>query len=128
MPSEPILGKRKRKPAQKEKTDDTTDAPAVEDAQAIFRRYFEAQFAPLEDEPTSGAGGKKRARAGAELDDDEDGDGVEDMRSDSESEGGQNEWGGLSGEDDSEGKLGTIIASTGLSRLTIWTFRQRKRR
>lgn len=102
MPSEAVLGKRKRKPAKKAEEDDT-DAPALEDAQAIFRRHFEAQFAPLENKPKKSTGGNHSARAGAESDDEEDGDGVEDMRSDSESEADQDGWGGLSGEDDSEG-------------------------
>lgn len=102
MSSAPILGKRKRKPAQKVEDDNNPDAPALEDAQAIFRRYFEAQFAPLEDKPKTRTDGKKSSKSGAESDGEEDGDGVEDMRSDSESEG-DNEWGGLSGEDDSKG-------------------------
>ncbi|CAN8096640.1 unnamed protein product [Discula destructiva] len=100
MTSEPVLGKRKRKPAQKVDDDDKS-APAPEDAQAIFRRHFEAQFAPLEDKPRAGASGNKRARGGAESSDEEDGDGVEDMRSDSEGDD-SDEWGGLSGEDDEE--------------------------
>lgn len=98
MPLEKVLGKRKRKPAQKVEKD--TDGPAVEDAQEIFRRHFEAQFAPIQDEATSKT---KHAKAGPEAEDDGEG-GVEDMRSDSESDDEDDEWGGVSEDDqDSQG-------------------------
>lgn len=109
-----MLGKRKRRSVQKVEVDENTEALAMEDAQAIFRRHFEAQFAPLEEKLESGAGRKKTSHAEASSDDQEDGDGVEDMRSDSESEG-DNEWGGLSGEDDSDGKLCSTPTSAGSS-------------
>lgn len=102
MPSDRVLGKRKRRPA--EKTEDSTDAAAVEDAQAIFRRHFEAQFAPLEEETQAGpgkAGNSKKAVADEEVEDGS-GDGIEDMRSDSESED-DGEWDGVSGEGSSDG-------------------------
>ncbi|KAF3770107.1 hypothetical protein M406DRAFT_248389 [Cryphonectria parasitica EP155] len=95
MPSAAVLGKRKRRPAQK--AQDETDAAALEDVQAIFRKHFEAQFAPLDDEVEEGTSTK---------DEEGDEDGIEDMRSDSSGSGGDDddvdEWGGLSGEDDSE--------------------------
>lgn len=104
MPSDRVLGKRKRKSV--EKVEDDTDAAALEDAQAIFRRHFEAQFAPLEDETEIGSGkaGKSKSKKAAADEDieDGDGDGIEDMRSDSESED-DGEWGGVSGEDSSDG-------------------------
>lgn len=103
MPSERVLGKRKRR--QVEKVEDDTEATVLEDAQAIFRRHFEAQFAPLEEEESEAgldkAGKSKKTKAGADIDDGN-GDGIEDMRSDSESED-DGEWGGLSGEDSSDG-------------------------
>ena len=79
MPSSSTPGKRKRKAAA------SAEADALEDAQAIFRRHFEAQFAPL---AGSGKAKSKKARARAAEGDDEDGDGdgVEDMRSDCEEE------------------------------------------
>ncbi|KAJ4424334.1 pre-rRNA processing and 40S ribosomal subunit assembly [Gnomoniopsis sp. IMI 355080] len=101
MPSERVLGKRKRR--QVEEVEDDTDAASLEDAQAIFRRHFEAQFAPLEEktkaEPGK-AGKSKKMKAGADIDDGKE-DGIEDMRSDSESED-DGEWAGLSGEDNSD--------------------------
>lgn len=101
MPSDRVLGKRKRTPAEKaKKAGHDTDAASMEDAQAIFRRHFEAQFAPLVEEtkaPGEGGEGDK-----TKADADEDVDGMEDMRSGSES-GDDDEWGGLSGEDDTAG-------------------------
>lgn len=104
MPSATLLGKRKRKPAQKVEED--TGEAALEDAQTIFRRHFEAQFAPIQNEPGGDAtkpGGKsKKGQASAKLEDDDEEDGIEDMRSDSESGEEENdEWGGLSGDEDS---------------------------
>lgn len=101
MPSENVLGKRKRKPAQR--VDENTDAAAIDDAQAIFRKHFEAQFAPIQDEVDEDAGNSvgmdKDAKTTAESDNDSDG-GIEDMRSDSESDDEQDgEWGGLSEDD-----------------------------
>lgn len=102
MPSERVLGKRKRKAV--EKVEDDTDVAALEDAQAIFRRHFEAQFAPLEEETEAGSGKAGKSKKSSAGVDDEDGsfDGIEDMRSDSESED-DGEWGGLSEEDSSDG-------------------------
>lgn len=101
MPSEHVLGKRKRKPVQKK--DEDTDAAMIEDAQAIFRKHFEAQFAPIQDEAGADAsklaGKGKKAKTTAESENDDDG-GIEDMRSDPESDDGDDgEWGGLSEKD-----------------------------
>ncbi|KUI65695.1 Protein FAF1 [Cytospora mali] len=128
-----VLGKRKRvkqqqpksepKPAEKAKVDDAAAAAeraALEEAQAIFRRHFEAQFVPLQ-ESEEDASGKKggKARAGTrEAEGGEDGQGgVEDLRSDSEGddddddddeEDDQDEdWDGLSGEDDDDDEAET---------------------
>ncbi|PSS03891.1 hypothetical protein BD289DRAFT_470646 [Coniella lustricola] len=105
-----VLGKRKRKPAQikDEKTPDAAATAAVlEDAQAIFRRHFEAQFAPIDDDvekKDKSKAKKSKSTAAADEDGDEQGDGIEDMRSDSGSSDDENEdedgWGGLSGEED----------------------------
>lgn len=120
MPSDRVLGKRKRKPV--EKVEDDTDAAALEDAQAIFRRHFEAQFAPLEDETevVSGKTGKSKSRKAVADEDIEDGngDGIEDMRSDSESED-DGEWGGVSGEDSSDSAYQQLVFIQSL-KLTYW--------
>lgn len=106
MPSAAALGKRKRRPAQNVKEDDT-GATTLDDAQAIFRKHFEAQFAPIQSEEsnaadkTAASGNETRAGVASE-ENNSDGDGIEDMRSDSES-GEDDEWGGLSAEDDSDG-------------------------
>ncbi|KAI6352948.1 hypothetical protein MCOR25_009258 [Pyricularia grisea] len=89
----PILGKRKSRSQE-------IDSAAVEDAQEIFRRHFEAQFAPL-----AGASPSRQTtqQCNDEDDDDEDED-EESVISDLDSDGdGPDEWGGLSG--DSEGDL-----------------------
>lgn len=112
-PGTVILGKRKRRvPAEKAAADvdakpDT--AAALEDAQAIFRKHFEAQFAPLEgsdDEESSRPAAKPRRRAAAGREaagDEEDAAGVEDMRSETSGSGeDEDEWDGLSAEDDDD--------------------------
>jgi hypothetical protein len=87
-----VLGKRKA---------DSEPAISEEDAAAIFRRHFEAQFAPLPDakEPKSSS---KKTKRDEESDEEDDGEG-----GDSDSNGGDGnedgeEWGGLSGEDSGE--------------------------
>lgn len=122
-----VLGKRKRvkktqepqlkKSADKVKPDDAAAAEraALEEAQAIFRRHFEAQFVPLQgsEEDAGGPSGRKgrKARAGKESEDEDEGQqGVEDLRSDSEDddddddddegEDEDDDWDGLSGEDE----------------------------
>ncbi|KAI1772439.1 hypothetical protein F4818DRAFT_444262 [Hypoxylon cercidicola] len=80
-----VLGKRKSR-AQKEKAE---SAVAREDVQEIFRRHFEAQFAPLE---------PSHATPKAETSNE-----IEDLRSDSEDDGSDDSWDGVSGsESDSE--------------------------
>lgn len=123
--SDAVLGKRKRKPTKKVEDGDATAAAAPEDAQAIFRRYFEAQFAPLEAKPVTGTGTKTRSKNALDFEDEEDGDGVEDMRSDSESEGAEGSWDGLSGEDESEGRQHPprALSTASSSKLIKWTSR-----
>ncbi|KKA29272.1 hypothetical protein TD95_005460 [Thielaviopsis punctulata] len=74
-------------PSRKRKTPSTDAAPApersAESVQDIFRRHFEAQFAPLP-EPV---------KAPVVIEDDEEEDGKDD---------GGDEWSGVSGEDDSD--------------------------
>lgn len=70
----PVLGKRKARPVDRE------PATEPEDAQAIFRRHFEAQFKPL---PVAA---KPVLAAGSEDETDSDGE--------------DSEWDGISDEDD----------------------------
>ena len=74
-----LLGKRKARPA------DTASTADKEDAEAIFRRHFEAQFRPLEVAPPRPKGASARERNGGEAD----------------SEREDSEWDGFSGEDGS---------------------------
>ncbi|KAL7626927.1 pre-rRNA processing and 40S ribosomal subunit assembly [Parahypoxylon ruwenzoriense] len=76
-----VLGKRKSRSQKSE------SSVSREEAQAIFRRHFEAQFAPLEPSDTAL---QKEAAPGSDP---------EDLRSDSESEGSDvdNSWDGFSG-------------------------------
>lgn len=122
-PGTVVLGKRKRKvPAGKAADADAKaeEAAAMEEAQAIFRKHFEAQFAPLEgsDDDEAGKPAAKGRRKGAAgkggHGDREDADGVEDMRSETSDSGqededdndsdsdSQDEWDGLSAEDDDD--------------------------
>lgn len=76
-----VLGKRKPKATEEE----------LEDAQAIFRKHFEAQFQLLpEDQPLRKAEGE---------------DDVEDDEDDSEEDGSdaESEWDGLSGDEEDDG-------------------------
>lgn len=113
-----VLGKRKRRvPTTKAAADvdaKADEAAALEEAQAIFRKHFEAQFAPLEgsddDEDVSRPAAKERRKAAAGKGTNGDGDdaaGVEDMRSENSDSGedddSQDEWDGLSAEDDDDG-------------------------
>lgn len=109
-PGTVVLGKRKRRaPADKAADVDAKPdrAAALEEAQAIFRKHFEAQFAPLEgsdDDEASrpAAKGRRKAAAGLAADGGEDdAAGVEDMRSETSDSGeDEDEWDGLSAEDD----------------------------
>lgn len=111
-----VLGKRKRRvPAEKAAADPdakTDEAAALEEAQAIFRKHFEAQFAPLEGSDDDEAGrpaakGRRKVAAGrGAAGDGDDAADVEDMRSETsdsgEDEDGQDEWDGLSSEDEDD--------------------------
>lgn len=116
-PGTVILGKRKRRvPTDKAAANvdaKADEAAALEEAQAIFRKHFEAQFAPLEgsddDEDVSRPAAKDRRKAaagkGRTNGDGDDAAGVEDMRSEDSDSGeedddSQDEWDGLSAEDD----------------------------
>lgn len=112
-PGTVVLGKRKRRvPADKAADADANldRAAALEEAQAIFRKHFEAQFAPLEgsDDEASRPAAKERRKvaAGTGIDDDgHEAAGVEDMRSETSDSGGYEDedgdgWDGLSAEDD----------------------------
>ncbi|KAM0249546.1 hypothetical protein ACHAQJ_008974 [Trichoderma viride] len=64
---------------------------STEDAQEIFRRHFEAQFLPLQEEERKAQ--KKVRRNDGDEDDEDDSDG---------SGSGEGEWGGLSGDEESD--------------------------
>ncbi|ESU13548.1 hypothetical protein FGSG_07309 [Fusarium graminearum PH-1] len=87
-----ILGKRKA---------DSKPAISEEDAAAIFRRHFEAQFAPLPDakEPKSSS---KKTKHDDESDEDDDVEGSDSDSNDGSDNEDEGEWGGLSGGDSSE--------------------------
>ena len=90
LPSMAVLGKRKAR---------SEPSISKEDAAAIFRRHFEAQFAPL-----PGADVESKSKA-TKRDDDEDATSVDsDEEVDDEEEGSENddEWGGLSDDEQSE--------------------------
>lgn len=79
-----VLGKRKSRASERE---DSTSKPDSESVQDIFRRHFEAQFAPLP-EVTAGKKGHDDADPGSDESEEE--------------EGEDDEWGGLS--DDGAGE------------------------
>ncbi|KAI1094666.1 hypothetical protein F5B19DRAFT_20386 [Rostrohypoxylon terebratum] len=88
-----VLGKRKVRSHKKE------SSITQEDAQEIFRRHFEAQFAPLEStQPTL------KTTQASEL---------EDLRSDSE-DASDDSWDGVSGSDEDE-ELGSSSPSTSVA-------------
>ncbi|KAI0177715.1 hypothetical protein BJ166DRAFT_29217 [Pestalotiopsis sp. NC0098] len=117
-----VLGKRKsRASAAPKAAAPAANKPAVseEEAREIFRRHFEAQFAPLAESTTEGketSSGKKSKSKGGEKKQQQADDDVEDMRSSDEDEDededddedddsddqDQDDWGGLSGSDDDE--------------------------
>ncbi|KAH8847889.1 hypothetical protein MCOR27_002496 [Pyricularia oryzae] len=87
----PVLGKRKSR-------SQAIDSAAVEDAQEIFRRHFEAQFAPL-----AGASPSQSKTQQCDDEDDEDDDDEESGTSELGSDGdGPDEWGGLSGDSEED--------------------------
>lgn len=91
-----ILGKRKSRDGE---APPSGGSVSELDAEAIFRRHFEAQFEPLDEDEDE----DEAARAQREQDDDDavdsdlNGDGEED-----EDGSDEDEWGGFSGEDDEE--------------------------
>lgn len=89
LPSMAVLGKRKAR---------SEPSISKEDAAAIFRRHFEAQFAPL-----PGADVESKSKA-TKRDDDEDATSVDSDEEDDEEEGSEDgdEWGGLSDDEQSE--------------------------
>lgn len=115
-----VLGKRKSRASTAPKAAaPAANKPAVseEEAREIFRRHFEAQFAPLAESTTEGketSSGKKSKSKGGEKKQQQVDDDVEDMRSEDEDEDedddedddsddeDQDDWGGLSGSDDDE--------------------------
>jgi len=84
-----VLGKRKANPEPE---------ISQEDAAAIFRRHFEAQFAPLPDakEPKPSS---KKTKHDEESDDDDDSEGSDDDNDGEDDSENEDEWGGLSGDD-----------------------------
>jgi hypothetical protein len=95
LPNMAVLGKRKAR---------SEPSISKEDAAAIFRRHFEAQFAPL-----PGADVESKSKATKRDNEDEDGTSVDsDEEDDDEEEGSDddNEWGGLSDDEQSEEEEG----------------------
>ncbi|SPJ84270.1 uncharacterized protein FTOL_10787 [Fusarium torulosum] len=88
-----VLGKRKA---------DAEPTISEEDAAAIFRRHFEAQFAPLPDAEESKSHSKKTKQQGDADDDDDESDDSDGNNNVDEEEEDDEEWGGLSGDDSSE--------------------------
>lgn len=85
-----VLGKRKSR------NEAPSDGVSELDAEAIFRRHFEAQFEPLGDEDEA-------ARAQREQDDDDAVDSDLNGGCDDEDDGDGNEWGGLSSDEEEQG-------------------------
>ncbi|KAL2693910.1 hypothetical protein Neosp_000476 [[Neocosmospora] mangrovei] len=85
-----VLGKRKAR---------SEPSISKEDAAAIFRRHFEAQFAPL-----PGADVKSKSKTTKRDDEDEDATSVDSDEEDDDEEGSEDddEWGGLSEDEQSE--------------------------
>lgn len=89
-----MVAKRKRDTSvvsRSKKTEESSPAPA-DNAQDIFRKYFEAQFEPIETAPA------KPTEQSESEEDDEDYDDEED----DDSMGSENGWDGLSEEDEDE--------------------------
>lgn len=88
-----MVGKRKRETAVVSRSTKTKEAslPPANDAQDIFRKYFEAQFEPIEQDAPS--------KRGAEESDSGDADHIEDDDDISESD---SDWDGLDEESDED--------------------------
>ncbi|OAA67410.1 hypothetical protein ISF_03586 [Cordyceps fumosorosea ARSEF 2679] len=95
-----VLGKRKSRDGNS-----SPNGISALDAEAIFRRHFEAQFEPLNDDE-AGPARTRRGHDSPDLDSDTEHDGEgEGGEEDGEEEGGDgddNEWGGISGSEDGE--------------------------
>ena len=92
-----MIGKRKRETSvmlRSTKTEESSPPPA-ENAQDIFRKYFEAQFEPL-DLPS------------AQQSDDDDSDDNEEYDGDEASEPEKSDWDGLSEEDEDDNLVEVI--------------------
>ena len=90
-----VLGKRKARatkpePSHSSSTATGDDAQSVQD---IFRRHFEAQFAPLPDSSASSTPAQKHGDVAEE-------------QSGSDSDEGAEGWGGLSANEEDEGEIG----------------------
>jgi hypothetical protein len=110
-----VLGKRKSRSGTTPAAAPGSSNISQEEAQAIFRRHFEAQFAPLA-ETKFKTKNSRRAESEADGDEDEDDedddsmvDGSEDGDSD-DGEGGKNEWTGLSGSEDDDDSLEAAVS------------------
>ncbi|ETS83382.1 hypothetical protein PFICI_05258 [Pestalotiopsis fici W106-1] len=105
-----VLGKRKSRASVTPKAAAPAAKPTIseEEAREIFRRHFEAQFAPLSDNTTKQAAGKKsngKSREKVKKSDEAEDEDVEDMRSsdeddDDDDDAQEGDWDGLSGSDD----------------------------
>lgn len=94
LPNMAVLGKRKAR---------SEPSISKEDAAAIFRRHFEAQFAPL-----PGADVKSKSKATKRDTEDEDATSVDSDEEEDDEEGSEDddEWGGLSEDEQSEEEEG----------------------
>lgn len=81
-----VLGKRKTSSRSEPTSEEALSA------EEIFRRHFEAQFAPLEEDPAA----KRQAVAQDDDEEDSEEDGIDDEDEDEEEEDEDDEWGGLS--------------------------------
>ncbi len=85
-----VLGKRKA----------SESAVSREDANDIFRRHFEAQFAPLEDKPPAKKTAVGKGKRSSKNDDDSEDSDSQRRRSDGEDDSDEDsEWGGVSGDE-----------------------------
>ncbi|EON98144.1 hypothetical protein UCRPA7_6455 [Phaeoacremonium minimum UCRPA7] len=104
-----LLGKRKTRVPEK------TSEAEIQDAEAIFRRHFEAQFKPLQVAESRKPARKSAREPEVEVDED-----------DSDSESADSEWGGISEDDEAEANAVEVIDHTS-SRPTTTTSTMTKR-
>lgn len=94
-----VLGKRKASKVSKA----SEPSISAEEANEIFRRHFEAQFAPLEDSHKPDEASRKRKNDDEnDVDDSSESSGEDDNNDIDEVEGEEDEWGGLSDNDDED--------------------------